>query len=603
MRSRSLLNCALTFGLTASLASCGGANNDADTANESDDDDDDGSDSSSDETGDSGSDGDGTASDDDDDATPSDDDDDATSSDDDDDATSSDDDDDSATSSDDDSTSDETSAETGSDGSDETTGDDDDDDDSTEEVNFVEGLTLTGLEINQGIAIQVAEDGKTVPVDDRAGPLIADRKTLVRAIYDLDAGWEAKDVEGRFTLKFDDGTTKTFRSTKNISAKSDLDTLDGTLHWTLERDELKGASSYSVGLFLADGSTSDLPAELPRIPRELGSFDELGITKTEQPMRIEVVIVKINTNGATPDMSDAHMQQIRDSIFELNPVVEAEVTLRDGETNAADLNACLNALRSARNADNADPHVYYLGILEGPLSGLSNLAQGGMDEADQRVSCTFIGPWSTLSMFFVTHELGHAEGSEHTPGCGAAGTVSDFPHLEGGAAKLGVQGWSHVTDKLYAPSSFDDVMNYCDPQWISDYTWKNWTRTLTSLSSWPQFRNETYQRRPKQEILWGVADPTGNVHWSIVPSRIDSTRAPALGTRAFVSDSSNARAFEVPGYAIGTGEPGYQTVAIPLTDDMASLGRLDVEAFGQSFSFDRPQELRRQYENELAKRR
>jgi hypothetical protein len=68
----------------------------------------------------------------------------------------------------------------------------------------------------------------------------------------------------------------------------------------------------------------------------------------------------------------------------------------------------------------------------------------------------------------LAHELGHSHDRPHAP-CGGAGNVDpDFPYEGGG---LGVPGWDIVNEQWLAPEEHADVMGYCTPDWISDYTY------------------------------------------------------------------------------------------------------------------------------------
>ena len=73
----------------------------------------------------------------------------------------------------------------------------------------------------------------------------------------------------------------------------------------------------------------------------------------------------------------------------------------------------------------------------------------------------------------ISHELGHSWGRSHAP-CGINGnTDPSFPYPSG---NIGVYGFDVATSTLYPPSTAE-VMSYCHPQWISDYTYTgvyNW---------------------------------------------------------------------------------------------------------------------------------
>lgn len=75
------------------------------------------------------------------------------------------------------------------------------------------------------------------------------------------------------------------------------------------------------------------------------------------------------------------------------------------------------------------------------------------------------------------HEVGHNHGRSHTWGCGAGGNDPSFPYVTGGRGYIGNASKPNYGFDIYSLAimpygSYYDVMNYCDPQWISDYTYE-----------------------------------------------------------------------------------------------------------------------------------
>ena len=68
----------------------------------------------------------------------------------------------------------------------------------------------------------------------------------------------------------------------------------------------------------------------------------------------------------------------------------------------------------------------------------------------------------------ATHEIGHNFGRMHTAGCGAANTDPNYPYPYGLIGQFGFR----FSDQFLVPKTYNDIMNYCDNQWISDYTYK-----------------------------------------------------------------------------------------------------------------------------------
>ena len=67
------------------------------------------------------------------------------------------------------------------------------------------------------------------------------------------------------------------------------------------------------------------------------------------------------------------------------------------------------------------------------------------------------------------HELGHNFGRHHAP-CGNPSSVD--PHYPYPNATIGVYGVDTEEELLLAPAANFDMMSYCGPEWVSDYTYE-----------------------------------------------------------------------------------------------------------------------------------
>jgi hypothetical protein len=68
----------------------------------------------------------------------------------------------------------------------------------------------------------------------------------------------------------------------------------------------------------------------------------------------------------------------------------------------------------------------------------------------------------------VTHELGHNFGRSHAPCGNPSAPDPSYPYAN---ASIGVYGIDLGDMTLKSPSVYADVMSYCSPDWISDYTY------------------------------------------------------------------------------------------------------------------------------------
>jgi hypothetical protein len=79
----------------------------------------------------------------------------------------------------------------------------------------------------------------------------------------------------------------------------------------------------------------------------------------------------------------------------------------------------------------------------------------------------------------MAHEVGHNHGRNHAP-CGATAALDDgFPY---DGAAVGVWGYDRRSSTFTFPTR-KDIMSYCNPQWISDYTYQAFLDRVVQLSA------------------------------------------------------------------------------------------------------------------------
>ncbi len=67
------------------------------------------------------------------------------------------------------------------------------------------------------------------------------------------------------------------------------------------------------------------------------------------------------------------------------------------------------------------------------------------------------------------HEVGHNMSLRHAPCGGAGGPDPRFPYRDG---STGVWGYNPAGGGIVDPDQFKDLMGYCDPSWVSDYSFE-----------------------------------------------------------------------------------------------------------------------------------
>lgn len=148
----------------------------------------------------------------------------------------------------------------------------------------------------------------------------------------------------------------------------------------------------------------------------------------------------------------------------------------------------LQDLDVARLAGEDDLETYWMGILKRPAV-LTNVIAGGaavrpasgeITGAGARVAIAPMAGTATidpLGAVTVAHELGHNLGRPHSP-CGAPDGLPTYPYAFGFIGSVGhdVQAWVEGRTSSAigrAPDATADLMGYCSPSWISDFTYRS----------------------------------------------------------------------------------------------------------------------------------
>lgn len=123
----------------------------------------------------------------------------------------------------------------------------------------------------------------------------------------------------------------------------------------------------------------------------------------------------------------------------------------------------------ATEAGPESPHIYY-GLVPNSAPGGESWFAGGIS------GYGWIGKRVSLGMDFgeatgenAGHEIGHNLGRQHAP-CGNPGNVD--PHYPYPDASIGVYGVDTSEEVLLDPAQTRDMMSYCGPEWVSDYTYE-----------------------------------------------------------------------------------------------------------------------------------
>ena len=164
------------------------------------------------------------------------------------------------------------------------------------------------------------------------------------------------------------------------------------------------------------------------------------------------------------------------------PVDTVNVTVRSQYSYAADLDKysawanLLDIITTLKSNDGvSDSRVYYglIPLVDGNGSTWWDGGYAGLGWVGYRESIGLADAYLMQFQYYVngkdtaTHEVGHNFNRKHAP-CGDLSSADpNFPYVGGIVGQYGfdMSAWQVI------PTSYKDIMGYCEPNWISDYTY------------------------------------------------------------------------------------------------------------------------------------
>ncbi|HSU92899.1 MAG TPA: M66 family metalloprotease [Gemmatimonadaceae bacterium] len=249
------------------------------------------------------------------------------------------------------------------------------------------------------------------------------------------------------------------------------------------------------------------PAQLiPESQRSNNSFPASGTplaltVKNLSELYIRFIPVKQSVNNLTGEVSSSNKDALLVKTVKIHPIssysadVHATYTttalaLTGSNSNGA-WQAILSEIQALRVAEGS-PRNYFGIVKTSYISGIVGISYIGAGAS--------VGYDGSTAVEIVSHELGHSWGRSHAP-CGVNGTTDpSYPYPSG---NIGVYGMDVSTTTLYPPVTAE-VMSYCHPQWISDYTYTGVYNWRVGHPSSPDFVHADQQ---PCIVVWGhIAD-------------------------------------------------------------------------------------------------
>lgn len=324
-----------------------------------------------------------------------------------------------------------------------------------------------------------------------------------------------------------------------------------------------GALDASVGLDRRVPAEGRLPVAVHEAPAlDLTLIPFLSVTNPDSS-------VLARTDGLTsedPLFRDMHT---------LLPVREIDLTVHEPvETTASDPFEVIGEVIAIRAMEGGTGH--YMGT----IAGFPRNAVSGVAATPGRASYSVLDP-STMA-----HELGHNFSLRHAP-CRTSSVDPFFPQSDG---KTGSWGYDFQLSALVSPEENYDLMSYCIPTWISDYSFnKALGFRLTDTMGQAAARAAAPARAL---LIWGGvgADGTPFLEPAFVvdaPARLPQAGGGAYTITGRAADGRRlfSLEFAMPMLADGDGQSRF-AFAVPVMPDWAELASITLSGNQRTFTLD-----------------
>lgn len=350
-------------------------------------------------------------------------------------------------------------------------------------------VTFSHLALYQAVKVPLL--GPDGPVMVRNALVVEGRYGHFRAFVTLNGGAEG-NARARLRLHSSAGV-RVFDDTRVISKDTTEQLPDSGFVFNVPASEIRSDTAVSLELDLGNscpgGGVTRFPAgdPVPLLAQNTGV-----IKLTLVPVRYDA-----DGSGRMPDLSDAQVTRFHDAMMGLYPVQEVQVTVRETVASTISLTgdqnswgSLLGQVRTLRATDRAAPDVYYYAVVSPAATfqsycrnsctaGISYLVADNAGAVAQQVGVG-IGFGGPLAAETLVHEVGHQHGRLHT-NCGGGKTPDEsFPFADG---RIGVWGYDMYSGLYKGPITVKDFMGYCNPQWISDYTFNALATRIASVQT------------------------------------------------------------------------------------------------------------------------
>lgn len=326
------------------------------------------------------------------------------------------------------------------------------------------GPRIRAASFSQAVEVPVFVTGELRTVAERQAPLIAGRPGVFVAQIEVPSDWSPSEVELQLRIN-----ETIYSASETVVESSDASDPSTWLVIYLPATAFVVGATYSAALLSGEHLVDTISG---------GCATELGAIVTG-PLKVRLVPFQVG--GLTPDLSESVVGGMREALFAFYPVTDVAIDLGSAEVwgqpyDLGDILVQVGVVQeTAQAAGEVGRDVFYYAVTNGGVASRADYEgrtgtseNGGADPqraffaagaafGDERSESTFV------------HEMGHVLQLEHVPCTGTEeDPVDDYPYDNG---SIGKWGWDYRTGDFVPPAEAFDVMGYCRPRWISDYSY------------------------------------------------------------------------------------------------------------------------------------
>ncbi len=330
---------------------------------------------------------------------------------------------------------------------------------------FIPVVTKLSLSAND-LSISSMEITQAVQDPSNSVPLVAGRSTMLRINARMSGGNQLNASTMISVTASNHGVALTGGPQTITASLQSASNADGsTVNMPLPPEWLKGSYDLSI--------TVDPHNVIAEDDENNNTFVQHVRFTEVPPLNIMIVpIIYTHVDGHT--YPAPNKDTISNWIMRMYPVSKVNISwhtpyaFSGNMKDTAGFSQLLSEISAMKAHDNAPVSQVYYGLAptqNGPDSWFS----GGI------VGIGYIGTRVAVGLDYANagqtaaHEIGHNLGQYHAPCGSVSSSDANYPYPN---ASIGKVGLDLSTGTVYTPDSNKDIMSYCTPKWISDYTYK-----------------------------------------------------------------------------------------------------------------------------------